>query len=288
MIKKIHYTLFVFLIFILLTNCNSDKKGANRFSDTEIIEEIPGYTLRLSKDSARYSRQEISRQASEQPDQLAETAAKISFSYPHIDSVLNKAVKDSINQFIQDMLLADEAGEIAYNSVENRLDDFIKQFRTAEEEMRKELVLVSKWQYEVKIDIITNSAKILAIRYFEMSYMGGVHPNTLMLYLNFDMKTGRILALEDILVENYQKTLLQAGEKAFKKAMKIAPQTPIHETQYEFKNGNFFLPRNFAITRTGLHFCYNPYDIGPYSLGTLEFEIPFGEILAVLRKEALE
>ena len=288
MIKIIQHSLFVFSVFLLLTNCKSDKKGANRFSDTEIIEKTPNYTLRLSKDSARYSRQEISRQATEEADHLAESAAKISFSYPHIDSVLNRAVKDSINQFIQDMLLADEAGEIAYNSVENRLDDFIKQFRTAEEEMRKELVLVSKWQYEVTIDIITNSAKVLAIRYYEMSYMGGVHPNTLTLYLNFDMKTGQILHLEDILIENYQKPLLQAGEKAFKKAMGIAPETPIHKTQYEFKNGNFFLPRNFAITRTGLFFCYNPYDIGPYALGTLEFEIPFGEILGILRKEALE
>src|SRR5690606_20294408 len=155
------------------------------------------------------------------------------------DSVLNKAVKDSINLFIREMLVADEAGDIAFNSIEDRLDDFILQFRSAEEEMRKELVLVSKWQYEVHIDIVTNSSKILALRYYEMSYMGGVHPNTLTIYVNFDMKTGKILTLEDILVTDYQKPLLQAAEKSFRKAREISMDTPLHKTEYEFKNGNF-------------------------------------------------
>ncbi len=287
----LYHILLFHLIFIALLSCNSEKKTNPHLHDDNLKDEAPlsGYQFSLSPslDSAVYIQKSISKQV-EPVAPKTEQSTQISISYPFLQSFKRSLVKDTINAIIQELLLLNTADEIAYNSLEERLESFIREYEMAKKEMEKELVLPSSWTCEVRIDVVLNTSRILALRFYEMNYTGGVHPNSFTRYFNFDMETGEMIALEDILVNDYRKPLLSIAEKCFKQTMDIASETPIAATAYEFPGGKFLLPRNFAITNTGLRFCFNPYDIGPYSMGTIEFEVPFDEILNILKQEALQ
>ena len=83
--------------------------------------------------------------------------------------------------------------------------------------------------------------------------------------LNIDLKTGNQIKLKDILVDNYKSALKALGKRKFLE-----------------QNGNdvwwfsteddqpFELPEVFSITRKGITFTYQHYEIGPYPAGAPE------------------
>jgi hypothetical protein len=290
--QRIFYQfLFFNLILLSLFSCNSDKNANDSLSDDNQNTADPlsefEFSLEANADSAAYIQKSIQKEVAP-VDPKAEEQTQIRIKYPYIQAFKNETVKDSVNAIILELLLLNTADEIAYESLEDRLESFIREYEMAKEEMENELVLPSSWTCEVSIDVVLNTEKILALRFFEMNYTGGVHPNSFTRYFNFNMQTGELIELEDILTEDYRKELVKTAEVYFKKAMEIAPETPISSTPYEFPGGKFLLPRNFAIGKTGLIFCYNPYDIGPYSMGTIEFEVPYDGIIKLLKKEVLK
>lgn len=287
--KQAIFLLIISFLFFL-SSCNSDKT-ANNFNDESQNTDMPlshhQFKLKANADSATYVQKSLQKEIAPVSPK-AEEQTQISIQYPYIQNFKNEAIKDSVNAIILELLLLNTADEIAYNSLEERLESFIREYEMAKNEMENELVLPSSWTCEVKIEVVLNTDKILALRFFEMNYTGGVHPNSFTRYFNFDMETAEIIRLEDILTEGYRKDLLKIAERCFKEAMGVEQSTPISSTPYEFPGGKFLLPRNFALSATGLRFCFNPYDIGPYSLGTIEFEVPYDAIMGILKQEAIK
>lgn len=289
--QKQSTVLFIVAFLIFLSSCNSDKTANNNLNgDTENTDKpLSNYEFRLKAkaDSAIYVLKTLQKEIAPVSPK-AEEQTQISIQYPYIQNFKNETIKDSVNAIILELLLLNTADEIAYNSLEERLESFIREYEMAKNEMENELVLPSSWTCEVRIEVVLNTDKILALRFFEMNYTGGVHPNSFTRYFNFDMETAEIVRLEDILIKDYRKDLLKIAEDCFKEAMGIDKETPISATPYEFPGGKFLLPRNFAIASTGLRFCFNPYDIGPYSMGTIEFEVPYDAIISILKQGALK
>lgn len=100
------------------------------------------------------------------------------------------------------------------------------------------------------------------------------HPNTSTIYINFCMHDGKILQLYDIFRPGYQlklRDLIRQGvlEK------KLDLLVPVNEIE---------IPREFAVTSQGLIFSFDPYDIAPYSAGTIEVEVPLELIRDLLSR----
>ncbi len=278
--------LFFFLALLLLCGQCSSDKALQEDKKSSTLPKTP-FSLPLGGDTLSYRQIKLVESENKKAVNSSGELTRIILQYPIVDSIENPTLSDSIKLIINELLLADEAGNIAYKTTEERLFDFLQSYQKAVQEMKKDLVPISKWEYKVAIEVLTNTNRIVSLRYSEYSFMGGAHPNTLRLFFNFETKTGRLLSLEDIFTANYQPLLLGAGEAYFRRSVGLNSDTPLNTTAYEFPNARFALPRNFAITATGLLFCYNPYDIGPYALGLIEFEIPFDAILPILKKELL-
>ena len=53
------------------------------------------------------------------------------------------------------------------------------------------------------------------------------------------------------------------------------------------ENGIIPLPAHTPfLTKDGVHFAYQQYEIGPYAMGIVEFTIPYSEIKSYLTSEA--
>lgn len=91
-------------------------------------------------------------------------------------------------------------------------------------------------------------------------------------FINFCMTDGKIIEISDLLKKDYQKPL----EKIIRNKIKeqgVDLLVALNEVQ---------IPVEFAITSKGLLFSYDPYQIAPYSEGTVQVEVPVGEIESLL------
>lgn len=44
---------------------------------------------------------------------------------------------------------------------------------------------------------------------------------------------------------------------------------------------------NFALTKEGIKFIFNPYEIAPYAMGQQEFTIPYSALQAIAKPNGL-
>lgn len=101
-------------------------------------------------------------------------------------------------------------------------------------------------------------------------YSGGAHAETATTGLVFDLVQGCQVTLDDIFKPDFDDILgslisLHAAECLPEGAEEALFSTSIMPTG------------NFVITGKSITFIYNPYEIGPYSLGTVQISVPLKE-----------
>ena len=94
--------------------------------------------------------------------------------------------------------------------------------------------------------------------------MGAAHGQPGFQVLNVDLTTGAKITLADLFVNNYRSSL-----KAFAKR-KFLEQNGNEGWWFTTGDQPFDLPETFAISRKGITFTYQPYEIGPYAAGAPE------------------
>lgn len=114
--------------------------------------------------------------------------------------------------------------------------------------------------------------------------MGGAHPNQWSRWLNFDFVTGRLLAKEDVfhLEAGADIESLLLG-KLIRKQAEENPDMQVNSLEDLQNMGflqhtNMFIPDNFLLSKRGMLFLFNRYDIAPYSAGEIVIEVPYEEI----------
>ena len=119
--------------------------------------------------------------------------------------------------------------------------------------------------------ILTNESGLLSIGvvYWIMN-QGAAHPMPSVNHLNFDLATGKMLGLDDILRPGYRAALDTLGERQFVKVY--------GREGFEITPGQFQLSDDFSIQRDGLVFYFDVYEIGPYSAGVQEVFLPFAAL----------
>jgi hypothetical protein len=157
---------------------------------------------------------------------------------------------------------------------------FAADYRAVMQEMRR---LSGCWELETKGDTVYSSPKTLTARFETYAYTGGAHPNSNQIFYNFDRDSGRLLNLNELVTDT--TALMGIVEKEFRKQQKIAAQTNLEEEGYFLRDGKFFLPTSVGLTRQGLSFYYNPYEIAAYAVGPIEVVVPYEKLNGVLNKD---
>lgn len=119
-----------------------------------------------------------------------------------------------------------------------------------------------------------------------ITYMGGAHPNSHGFGVNYNMVTGDVLTLGSILTHVDKKEALKA--LLVEELDKIAQER--HLIGYkEYINIRFRTDesddKDWFFTNTGLCFFFSPYEIAPYSEGTIVAEIPYTSLSGIIADE---
>lgn len=117
------------------------------------------------------------------------------------------------------------------------------------------------------------------------SYSGGPHPSLVTGSVTYDVETGNILYLDDILTpECSSDTLYQLILKY------LEPQA--EDLYYDYSDaladrftGQLHNIQDWYFSRSGLCFHFAPYDIAPYSSGTVIAELPYSALTGILNEK---
>ncbi|MGH1336777.1 MAG: PdaC/SigV domain-containing protein [Aureispira sp.] len=211
------------------------------------------------------------------PDEYSQSdSTTIRFRYPLLDSSAPIVVRDKINAHIQAMLLEETT---QYETVEERLEGFITEFRLHKKDMQDFGLPSSNWAFDMQLSVLTNTPEIFALQVDQLEFTGGAHANSWTSYKNYHTRSGKELQLEDLFYEHSQEAWLPLARAAFWKAWETQQDNSLEKTTVERDTADFVLPPNFSIGTESLYFYYNPYELEAYALTELSFFLPYTELL---------
>lgn len=117
----------------------------------------------------------------------------------------------------------------------------------------------------------------------EVSFAGNLHPDRNIRSVTYDLATGRVLSLSDLLAENREDSLLEA---LLAQALSENPNSGFFFMDCNTIARDVFSAGeadNWYLSPAGLCFYFAPYEIAPYTAGTVTAEIPYAALGGILK-----
>lgn len=114
---------------------------------------------------------------------------------------------------------------------------------------------------------------------------GGVHPSQYTESVTYDLSTGKSLKLADILTETCTSSDLSALVEVVLEPVADELYFDYQDSLKEIFSVNLNSLANWYFSQTGLCFHFAPYEIAPYSSGTIIATIPYEQLEGILQEE---
>ncbi|MBU5676167.1 DUF3298 and DUF4163 domain-containing protein [Alkaliphilus sp. MSJ-5] len=184
-------------------------------------------------------------------------ALESSIKLPVFSNDNNKEILDEINTIIEEdaLKIKEEMSQMAEN-------DF--------KDAKKSNIELRKYELLINYEVHTANNNLISVTTLNYQYTGGAHGMSVKVLYNFDLTTGKEIALGDFFKEgsNYKKVINEEIQKQIKENPdKFFPD------EVELFSG-ISDDQSFFIKDGKLFIYFGQYDIAPYSSGIIEFEIP--------------
>jgi len=140
------------------------------------------------------------------------------------------------------------------------------------------------WESIKLMDIIYNSSWYLCFSIDHYAFTGGAHGMENKDFIVINTRTGKIIDLTDIFTVDSGEELMHLLTNKIKEKYKILLSARLMENGFftdEIKPNS-----NFYITSKGIGFHYNPYEFAPYSFGSTDIFLSYGEISQFIRSDS--
>jgi hypothetical protein len=159
-------------------------------------------------------------------------------------------------------------------------------------ESKNPLPPVLSWEYTEHISFLMLKERGMQIERDKYVYSGGVHGIGTKKYYVLDLARQKVLALEDFFRDINGERLRGIVIDELRRYSAENTGLPIGEgmplSQGVFFTDNPGISRNFFVSNEGLGLCWDPIEIAPYSVGSIEIILPWRLIRPLLRHDAKE
>jgi len=259
------------LAFICLSviACQSEKTDKNTGDSTTSNARD---TIAYGYDSVKvYSKKPVSSNAN-----VTDTAKAV-IKYPKFkDSILNRFIEDRVSNNTSNP-------NVTYKNYKDVTGGFIKSF---DDYISYNEDNIQTWFLDVNVHVEQQFEDMVVLKFTQVDYMGGAHPNSGFTYVNYDLTSHKEVLLDSILKPNTFSKLQNIAEQIFRKNEGLTADQSLADT-YFFENDKFHLNTNFKITKEGLEFLYNPYEIKPYVAGTTKLVVPYTAIKDLIKPNSI-
>lgn len=161
------------------------------------------------------------------------------------------------------------------------INNLLKEYKGLEEDFDTTMpYYVYNWEYLTDYNIFFNNHNILCFQVKFFSYTGGAHGYGGNQYYVFDTKKFTELKLEDLFLPENKPKIKKLLMKKIKEVLLVKTDEELAEIIFDVNNVE--LTENFYINNAGIGFVFLPYEIAPYSMGTIEVFFNFDEIKNLL------
>lgn len=205
----------------------------------------------------------------------------------------DERILDSIRNTIVNNLFGTEYIKYENDSLLKRFtEDLKKEYKLTNEPILNEMDEKSLYSFNNEHILdgfsLLNDENIYSYGINRYVFMGGAHGLNTINYLNFNVKTGKLITENDLFLKNTTGKLTELIKKRIVEQSKeeegAQPIKSLDKTDYWIDaikpNGNFY------ITDESLNYVFNPYEIGPYYLGITEVRIPYDRLKNILKPNA--
>lgn len=256
LLKKI-YLFFLLLIFFF--GCSQEKPITNNSESTK--------ALQFDDSEIRYYEMVYYKSYGNPKNEKDFAELKIEY----LELISNQESSDSVNNFILNYLLNLPFNEDTYSDFDEIADSLMSNYISVQQEFND---YHTSWYIHANSEITGLFNNTISIRNEEEIYTGGANTFYNLTFANFNLKTGKYLALDDIINKNNIAKVENIGKGIFFEMKVIPKDQSLEQAGYWFENKVFSLNDNFSITDSGLVFFYNLYEIASRSEGTTKLFIP--------------
>ncbi|MBQ5621740.1 MAG: DUF3298 domain-containing protein, partial [Bacteroidaceae bacterium] len=93
-------------------------------------------------------------------------------------------------------------------------------------------------------------------------------------YYNFDMNTGKLLDIKDIVPADKEMLVLMAMEEQLCKDFGATDLPDLQSKTGITALGDLYLTNNFCFKGDSIQFLFNQYEIAPYAAGLIKVTLP--------------
>lgn len=173
-----------------------------------------------------------------------------------------------------------------YKKVVNEHVEGAKSQAVEFKDIQSEYITLSSFEDFLKNDIENISKYVITVSSASYQYMGGAHGSSHISFDNIDLRNGSIIQESKLFKAGYKiklATLIQTEVERRNKSKvedeHIALLVDISEIQPN---------ENFHLSKEGIVYVYNQYEISPYVQGIVEITIPYNKIKPLLNSNYLE
>ncbi len=99
------------------------------------------------------------------------------------------------------------------------------------------------------------------------------HPNLFRHFINYDMKTNRVIEFNDIFLPDHEQQLLEIITQRLLDKYYAVSLEELQKKSDIFAD-NIYVSREIYLTGDEVVFHYDPYEIGPWSIGEIDIHVP--------------
>ena len=190
-------------------------------------------------------------------------------TYPVVSIEENPDIADKINKDIENY-------RTTYDTAVSQMSETAKadyEFMKSEEGMD-----YYSYSMEAQFSLQRKDDAIISFTMLDWNYTGGAHGNYGSTGINYSLLTGERISLDTIAdnAETFKKT---AGEYLYQLSKTSGYQERLFE-EYEKQIliESLYMDGKWYLSNSGMVFFADPYMLGPYAAGTIEFTIPYDDL----------
>lgn len=235
---------------------------------------VPKKVAEKPADTLRYTYKTIKERAADCGTKPDSGCTVVKINYPVFDSA--KTLNDTIIRKLTAMFAMDGKPD---SSLELMTKKFLKAYTDFKKDDSRSGMFFT---LDDSVKVIHQDSSLTTLQVSGYSYQGGAHGGSFTGFINWDVKAGKNLRLDDVFAAGYHEKLNAVAEKIFRKDEKLSDTASLRDN-YFFKDDKFALNENFSITPIGIKFLYNQYEIKPYAAGITTLFIPYAQIKSLLQ-----
>ena len=227
----------------------------------------------------------------------AKPACNIVIDFTYASKSSDVRLKDSLNTYFLSLCFGDKYMTMTpEEAVKKYTEKYISDYRgdlepmyKKDEQDKEDESSIGAWYsyYKyIRSHVQLYTKHLLVYRYRYEEFTGGAHGIYMTTFLNMDLRTLTPLRLDDLFVSDYEEPLTDLLWNQLMADNKVATRQELEDMGYA-TTGELAPTENFYLSKEGITFYYNVYDIAPYVMGPVQITLPYEMVQHLLSDDSM-